>query len=78
MTQKKIHPLHEFGDPNSELNEFVPPAPIVEGTPEATREREARRFLKLPYNLEDINFQRAYAAFRRWHHKLMQRRDQLP
>ena len=59
-------------------DEFSPPAPIIEGTPEAQREREACRFLKLPYDLESANLQRSYAAFKCWHWKQMQKRDQIP
>jgi hypothetical protein len=57
---------------NSEPKSFVPPEPLVEGTPEATRHREACRFRNVPYDLDEANFQRAYAAFKRWHHKLQQ------
>ena len=60
-------------------SKFVPPAPIVEGTPEATREPEICRFLKLPYDLKDANIQRGIAAWKYYNHKLMlldqERRD---
>lgn len=48
---------------------FVPPEPICPGTDEERFERHRCRFLGLPFDLDLHNRMRAYAAYRRWHHR---------
>lgn len=55
--------------PNRDL---VPPRPIEPGSDEERFARHRCRFLKLPFDLAELNRLRAYSAFRVWHHHAMQ------
>ena len=54
---------------------FVPPADIVAGSEEDIFHRQRYRFLKMPYDLAEVNSSRAYAAFRGWTHRNEKKRD---
>ena len=58
-----------------DVTAFEPPSPILAGSDEERFERHRHRFLGLPFDLDELNHLRAYAAFKVWHHRAMQERD---
>jgi hypothetical protein len=54
---------------------ILPFKPIKAGSEEERFEKHRARFHGVPFDLEEINHQRAYNAFKAWHQKELDKRD---